>query len=239
MKALVAADQSNFAEVLLKNASSLSLQVTQSCFHEVLHAHALAGDCKAAWCVIADMRTAGFMPNQVSCAILLKLVSSQSQAADLSKIIDLLDSMEASADDVLVCSITQACLRVGRLDLLSHMTFHRGSSDNNGRSPTQTAPIYGSMIKAFGQAGFVERIWALWDEMKSKGVEPTEITLGCMVEALVANAEADAAWRLVREIWQDEHRRHLVNTVTYSTLLKGFYNKPDKVEAMYQEMRER
>jgi len=236
IKALVAADQSNFAEVLLKNASSLSLQVTQSCYHEVLHAYVLAGDCKAAWCVVADMRTAGFMPNQVSCSILLKLVSSQSQAADLSKIIDLLDSMEASADDVLVCSITEACLKVGRLDLLSHMTSHWSKS---GVSPKLTAPIYGTMIKAFGQAGYVEQIWALWDEMQSKDVEPTEITLGCMVEALVANTEADAAWRLVREIWQDEHRRHLVNTVTYSTLLKGFYNKPDKVEAMYQEMRER
>jgi len=43
----------------------------------------------------------------------------------------------------------------------------------------------------------------------------------------------------VREIWQDEDRRHLVNTVAYSTLLKGFFKKPEQVEAMYQEMRER
>lgn len=236
IKALLAANQNNFAEMLLKHASSFSLQASQACFHEVLHAHALVGDCKAAWCVIADMRNAGFMPNQVSCSILLKLVSSQSQAADLSKIIEMLDNMDASADDVLVCSITEACLRVGRLDLLSHMTFHWG---NSGHSPTLTAPIYGAMIKAFGQAGYVERIWALWDEMQLKGVEPTEISLGCMVEALVANTEADAAWRLVREIWQDVNRRHLVNTVTYSTLLKGVADKPEQVEAMYQEMRER
>merc|ERR1719242_2801882 len=122
------------------------------------------------------------------------------------------------------------------LDLLSHVTLHRG---NSGHSPTLTAPTYGAMIRAFGQAGYVERIWAVWDEMQSKGVEPTEITLGCMVEALVANTEADAAWRLVRKIWQDEHRRHLVNTVTYSSLLKGVADKPEQVEAMYQEMRER
>jgi len=120
--------------------------------------------------------------------------------------------------------------------LLSHTTVRWA---NSGVSPKLTAPTYGAMIKAFGQAGCVERIWALWDEMQVKGVEPTEITLGCMVEALVANSEADAAWRLVQEIWQDEDRRRLVNTVTYSTLLKGFYNKPEKVEALYQEMRER
>jgi len=235
-KALVAANQSNFAEMLMEDASSLSLQVSQVCYHEVLHAYALAGDCKAAWCVIEDMRRAGFMPNQVSCSMLLKLVSSKSQAADLSKIIDLMGSLEEPADDVLVCCITEACLRVGRLDLLPHMTAHRA---NRVQSHKLTAPIYGAMIKAFGQAGYVERIWALWDEMQFKGVEPTEITLGCMVEALVANSEADAAWRLVREIWQDEDRRHLVNTVAYSTLLKGFYNRPEQVEAMYQEMRER
>jgi len=236
IKALVASNQNNFAEMLNKHASSLSLQVSQACYHEVLHAYALAGDRKTAWCVMGDMRGAGFMPNQVSCSILLKMVSSQSQAVDLPKIIDLLDSLKDPADDVLVCSITEACLRVGRLDLLQHMTVQWA---NSGHSPKLTAPIYGSMIKAFGQAGYVERIWALWDEMQFKGVEPTEITLGCVVEALVANSEADAAWRLVREIWQDEDRRHLVNTVAYTTLLKGFHNKPEQVEAMYQEMRER
>jgi len=235
-KALVAADQTNFAEILIKHASSFGLQVSQACYHEVLHAYTLAGDFKAAWSVTEDMRGAGFAANQVSCSILLKMVSSQSHATDLSKIIHLLDSLEAPADDVLICSITEACLRVGRLDLLSHMTAKWA---NRGFSPKLTAPIYGSMIKAFGQAGCTERIWALWDEMQSKGVEPTEITLGCMIEALVANSEADAAWRLVREIWQDEDRRHLVNTVAYSTLLKGFYNKPEKVQALYQEMRER
>merc|ERR1719210_1254042 len=144
--------------------------------------------------------------------------------------------MEAPADGVLVCSITEACLRVGCLDLLSDMTVRWGSSGSNTGIPKLTAPIYGTMIKAFGQCGYVERVWAVWDEMRLMGVEPTEITLGCMVESLVANSEADAAWRLVREIWQDEHRRHLVNTVTYSTLLKGVADKPEQVEAMYQEM---
>merc|ERR1719195_1858787 len=95
------------------------------------------------------------------------------------------------------------------------------------------------MIKALGQAGEVDRVWALWDEMWSKGVQPTEITFGCMIESLVANSEADAAWRLVQEFWQNEDRRHLVNTVIYSTLLKAFSAQPQKVEAMYLEMKER
>merc|ERR550532_1906142 len=103
------------------------------------------------------------------------MISSQSQATNLSRIIDLLDSLEEPADDVLMCSITEACLRVGRLDLLSHMTVRWA---NSGVSPKLTAPTHGAMIKAFGQAGCVERIWALWDEMQVKGVEPTEIA-GC------------------------------------------------------------
>merc|ERR1719237_314577 len=95
------------------------------------------------------------------------------------------------------------------------------------------------MIKAFGQAGRIERVWGSWQEMISKDVQPTAITLGCMVEALVINKETDAAWKLVQEMWEDESQRHLVNTVTYSTLLKGFWDKPEKIMAMYDEMKAR
>ena len=126
----MAANQTKFAEMLIKHASSLSLQVSQACYHEVLHGYAVAGEFKAAWRVMEDMRVAGFTPNQVSCSILLKMISSQSQATNLSKIIDLLDSLEEPADDVLMCSITEACLRVGRLDLLPHMTAHRRSEEH-------------------------------------------------------------------------------------------------------------
>ena len=41
-----------------------------------------------------------------------------------------------------------------------------------------TAPTYGSVVKAYGQARVVERIWELWMEMRDRGVTQTAITVG-------------------------------------------------------------
>jgi pentatricopeptide repeat protein len=62
-----------------------------------------------------------------------------------------------------------------------------------------------------------------------------------MVEALVANGCTADAWDLARNLWNDTNTRQLVNTVIYSTILKGFAvaRETDKVMALYQEMKER
>merc|ERR1719498_739598 len=97
------------------------------------------------------------------------------------------------------------------------------------------------MIKAYGQAHDIDHVWALWEEMARRDVRPTSITLGCMVEALVMNRCADQAWQLAQNLWNDESQRSLLNTVIYSTILKGFAmaKRPDRLMALYEEMRER
>jgi len=109
-----------------------------------------------------------------------------------------------------------------------------------GGLPALTAPTYGSMIKAYGQAGNVERVWALWSEMNERGVTPTAITLGCTVDALVKNSCVDDAWALVQDLLKVESRRQYVNTVIYSTILKGFgmSKQTHRIFAVHAEMRE-
>merc|ERR1719482_187288 len=104
-----------------------------------------------------------------------------------------------------------------------------------------TAPTYGSMIKAYGQAHDVERLWDLWNEMTQREVRPTAITLGCMVDALVKNNAVDDAWHLLNTLLQDEKMCGLVNIVIYSTVLKGFAmsKQINKVFTVYSEMRKR
>merc|ERR1719253_646764 len=60
-----------------------------------------------------------------------------------------------------------------------------------------------------------------------------------MTEALVANRYADEAWELLRAQSQAEGREGCVNTVIYSTVLKGFAwtRAIDKVFSVYKEMR--
>jgi len=103
---------------------------------------------------------------------------------------------------------------------------------------TLAAPTYGSMIKAYGQAGDVARVRELWQEMEEQGVKPTSITLGCLTEAFVINGHPDEAWELVTKQMECEDRRECINTVIYSTVLKGFASvrRMDKVFMVYQEM---
>merc|ERR1719478_2004280 len=60
-----------------------------------------------------------------------------------------------------------------------------------------------------------------------------------MVEALCANGRPAEAWQLVHKMREDEHTRPLVNTVIYSTILKGFAHtkETDKVMAVYEGMK--
>merc|ERR1719181_450577 len=60
-----------------------------------------------------------------------------------------------------------------------------------------------------------------------------------MTEALVTNNSADEAWKLIQEQSVSEERRACINTVIYSTVLKGFAlaRRIDKVFMVYKDMR--
>mmetsp|Transcript_36865 Transcript_36865/g.118864 ORF Transcript_36865/g.118864 Transcript_36865/m.118864 type:complete len:483 (-) Transcript_36865:109-1557(-) len=188
------------------------------------------------WSVVEEMQAAGVKPNSVTCSIILKSLTGFSQPADLSRVIELIDSIEESIDEVLFSSVIAACIRIKQMDLLSElMKRYR----QRGGFVKLSAPTYGSMIKAYGQAGDVHRVQELWAEMQEQGVKPTSITLGCLTEALVVNNKAQEAWDLVRQQMKDEERRGCINTVIYSTVLKGFAvtRCMEKVFIVYEEMR--
>merc|ERR1719388_92054 len=188
------------------------------------------------WKLVEDMKTAGAAPNAVTCSILLKALTDHSHAADVQSTMDVLQEMDEPMDEVLFSSVIEACIRIHRLDLLSEMMRKYAQQ---GGLLALTAPTYGSMIKAYGQAHDVERLWELWNEMSQREVKPTAITLGCMVDALVKNGCVDDAWQLLNTLLEDEQMRTLVNTVIYSTILKGFAmsKQISKVFTVYSQMR--
>eukprot|EP00420_Gonyaulax_spinifera_P031130 CAMPEP_0197871124 /NCGR_PEP_ID=MMETSP1439-20131203/1632_1 /TAXON_ID=66791 /ORGANISM="Gonyaulax spinifera, Strain CCMP409" /LENGTH=796 /DNA_ID=CAMNT_0043490053 /DNA_START=148 /DNA_END=2536 /DNA_ORIENTATION=+ len=237
IRGLLSMNEEAAARQLLKEASKLGAQACQSSYHSLLHARVVAGDRHGAMQLMEEMRPHGVMPNAVSCSILLKMVVAPAQSVDLLRIIKLLETQDIPMDEVLLSSIVEASLKAGRLDQLAKVLERNRAQPGGGLA--LTAPTYGSMIKAFGQAREVVRMWAVWQEMVTRGVQPTAITLGCMVEALVANRRTEEAFELVYEAWGDDKRAHLVNTVTCSTLLKGLAKNPEKVLEVYDEMRAR
>lgn len=236
MKGQLAVGDNRAAHQMLEEMTQRGLSASLVTYHKLLNSKVQTGDVRAAWRLVEEMQKARLAPNAVTYSILLKAFVGPPHANDLAKAMKLIDIMETAMDEVLFASVAEACIRTGRLDVLSQRTRQY---KENGALQGLTAPTYGSMIKAYGQAHDVDQVWLLWDEMAKRQVRPTSITLGCMVEALVMNHCCEQAWDLVQKISADECQKSLLNTVIYSTILKGFAmsKRLDRLMALYEEMR--
>jgi pentatricopeptide repeat protein len=236
LKLYLAKGCSEEAHALVKEMTAAGFQANKVTYNELLHAKVVAQDHRGKWELVDQMQKTGVRANSVTCAILLKSLTAHSRPDDVKRIINLIDDVEEAIDEVLFSSVIEACIRIRQLDLLSDlMRRYR----EKGGFVNLTAPTYGSMIKAYGQAGDVVRVRELWHEMEERGVKPTSITLGCMTEALVANRHPEEAWDLIHTQLESEDRKGNVNTVIYSTVLKGFAvsRNIEKVFFVYKEMR--
>merc|ERR1719265_3110633 len=236
LKAFLKAGQIQKARTLLSEMSAGGVTPNKVTYNEMLNALVNIKDRRGMWQLISDMAAKGMYPNSVTCSIILKSLSATSDPSSVARAMELIDTMHDEMDEVLFSSVIEACVRVGKLDLLSAKLQQYAA---RGGFEGLTAPTYGSMIKAYGKARDTERVWALWGEMRKRDVKPTSITLGCMVDALVKNDQPDSAFDLVQEVKQDPVCRDTLNTVIYSTILKGFTlaKQPERVDQVYQEMR--
>jgi len=234
MKGYLAQGDEKSATALLQELSAKGLSASHSSYHGLLNARANAQDRTGAWKLVDEMQAAGVSPNMITCSILLK--SKATSPNDLTRVLALVDAMPQGMDEIFFGTIVEACVRTNSLDLLSKQTTKFASQ---GGSAALTAATYGSMIKAYGQKWDLKRVWDLWGEMTSNNVQPTAITLGCMVEALVTNYRTADAWTLAQQLLSEESTRPLVNTVIYSTIIKGFSHMKEigKVMELYEQMR--
>merc|ERR1740117_786792 len=234
MKAYLAHENESAAAHLLGELAEKGLSASHSSYHGLLNARVCANDHKGAWKLVEEMKAGGIPPNMVTCSILMK--SKANGANEVSSILEMVDATGQKMDDVLFATVVEACARTNCFDVLSKQT---AKFAREGGSLALTAPTYGSMIKAYGQMWDVKRVWELWGEMTSNNVQPTAITLGCMIEALVSNRRTAEAWQLVQQMLREDSTRPLVNTVIYSTLIKGFAQMKDvgKVMTLYDELR--
>jgi len=238
LKSHLHAGRSDAAHQILHEMSERGLPANKVTYNELLNARVIAKDRRGIWQLIGDMKKAGLQPNTVTISILLKSLTQHSHTQDVISTMELLSQMEEPMDEVLFSSVIEACIRTQRLDLLSDIM--RKYAQQGGLLKL-TAPTYGSMIKAYGQAHDVERLWELWNEMSHREVKPTAITLGCMIDALVKNGCVEDAWELLNTMLSNEDTSILVNTVIYSTVLKGFAmsKQSSRIFMVYEEMTKR
>merc|ERR1719379_1250066 len=237
LKAYLKQGQIAKARKLLSEMAESNIEANQVTYNEMLNALVAVKDRKEMWGLVREMNSMGMRPNAVTCSIILKSLTAHSAPDDVRQAMALIDNLHEDMDEVLFASVIEACVRVGQLDLLSSkLQQYAGVGGLAGL----TAPTYGSMIKAYGRARDIERVRELWHEMRRRHVRPTSITLGCVIDALVNNGFPDEALSLVREIKEDETCKDILNTVIYSTLLKGFAQarQPNRVQDVFEEMKQ-
>jgi pentatricopeptide repeat protein len=236
LKGYLGSGRPDDARALVQEMADSGLEANKVTYNELLHSKVMNRDREGIWAVIEQMHMAGVRVNSVTCSILLKSLTVQSEFEDVKRVTDLIDEVEEAIDEVLFASVIEACIRIGHLDLLSDLMRRY---KQKGGLFNLAAPTYGSMIKAYGAAGNVPRVRELWSEMNEHGVKPTAITVGCMTEALVINGQAEEAWNLVHKELESEERQASINTVIYSTVLKGFAvtKNISKVFTVYEEMK--
>jgi len=187
------------------------------------------------------MRELGFGVTNVACSLVLKALKEGASRTEVKKSLALLEELVEPMDEALCSSAIEACLRVKELELASDFMANLGNIKAKSKSVGLSPATYGSMIKAHGQARDLEQTWATWNAMFKNGTSPSAITFGCMVESLVMNGAVDDAWKLVHEMLSSEEHSECVNTVIYSTVMKGFSHarRPDQCFAVLDEMRAR
>merc|ERR1740138_79251 len=220
--------------------TSEGLKPNQVTFNELLNAMASKGGDglrKQMWGIIDEMKVAEVKPNQVTISILLKNLNWHSGKPEVSKTMDLIKFMDEAMDEVLLSSVVEACVRIGKPDLLEKQLKRLQESAPIEINGSHT---YGSLIKAYGHAGDLTSIWRCWKEMRSRHIKPTSITLGCMVEAIVRNGDTEGAYDLIHQMQDDEQCKDVLNSIIYCSVLKGFTRerKIDRVWAVYKEMKE-
>lgn len=238
IKAHLKNDNFEKARSLMEEMKQKNLQPNRVTFNELLNAMVMKGGParrSQIWDLLAEMREAGVKPNQVTCSILMKNLNAQSDPNDIMQTMELINMTDEPMDEVLLSSIVEACVRIGKPDLLASKLQQL---QNNGNIAATGSHTFGSLIKAHGRAKDIDGVWRCWKEMRSRHIKPTSITLGCMVEAVVSNGDTEGAYELIHQMQDDEQCREALNSVIYCSVLKGFTRekKMERVWSVYEEM---
>merc|ERR1719171_664950 len=207
-------------------------------YNEVINGMVRSGNCRKqdVWSIVDEMKAQGIKPNRVTCSILLKDLKAKSAGSCVTRTMDLITEMEEPMDEVLLSSVVEACVRVGKPDLLTS-TLAQVQGQKNSLC-VSGAHTFGSLIKAYGHAKDIDGAWRCWKEMRSRHIRPTSITIGCMVEAVACNGDIEGAYELIHQMHDDNQCRDQVNAVIFCSVLKGFAHakKMDRVWAVWEDM---
>ena len=188
------------------------------------------------WEVIRMMKESGVSIDHYTFAILLKYVKTLgfNTGSDVQRVLSLLDdsSVDVCADEILLSSTLEVCIKARETQRMKRILAHFKQA-----RMCVSVHTYGTLIKAYGSVLDLSGARALWGEMiEERKLEPTDIVLGCMLDALVKGSCAGEADALLEE-WTS---KGVVkpNVILFSTLIKGFGQEmqPERAQAVWSKM---
>lgn len=222
------------AKALLQEMKREGQEPNDISYNLLLNASVSAGDFQEAWNTVEVMQQNGFV-DHYTLSIMMKAMKKVHNGKHLKRALELLSStgIKACSDEVLLNTVVEACTRNKDRDHLENILEEFSAS---GLRPSVST--YGSLIKAAGVLKRVDRCWELWREaVDDRKLDPSEIAMGCMLDALVCNGCLEDAVTLF-----DQWKSCLTpNTVMYSTLAKGFATarQSSRAMALWHDMRSR
>jgi len=223
------------AKNVLKEMVDDELKPNDVSYNCLVNCAVTAGHLSEAWDIIAQMETAGVAIDHFTLSIMMKALKKVKNYKDLDMIFALVDrtKLNVCSDEVLLNTLLETCVRYQQSSRLEAII---GQVKTCSLRPS--VHTYGSLIKAYSSLKRIDGCWELWSEMVDyRAMVPNEITIGCMLDALVCNRQVEQAVALLQR-WKDTVPP---NIVMYSTIIKGFANTRQASRAMdvWEEMKAR
>mmetsp|Transcript_123607 Transcript_123607/g.227777 ORF Transcript_123607/g.227777 Transcript_123607/m.227777 type:complete len:1019 (+) Transcript_123607:145-3201(+) len=222
------------AKELLLEMESAGMPPNDVSYNCMINAAVSKGLWQEAWSTVDMMERSGVKVDHYTVSILMKALKKSKDSRNVGRALALLDhsGLDPCSDEVMLQTLLETCIR--------HREHFRLQSITKSFEKSSLQPsvfTYGSLIKACSILKRVDKCWELWSKMADeRAMEPNDIVLGCMLDALVCNQRIEEAVALFKT-WQPTIPP---NTIMYSTLIKGFANsrQPSKAMDMWREMQE-
>jgi len=221
------------ARNLIADMRKVGLKPDHASFNCLLGEAVSAGNFQEAWSVFEEMEKSKLAPDNFTLSILMKMVRKSRSSRDAQQALSVLDRSNVNfcQDEVLLNTVLDACIHLKDARRLSRVLH---SYEQSTLKPSVQA--YGLIIKAYACMKQTKKCWSAWREMtQDRGIVPTEVTLSCMLDAVVSAGQVEDAVQLFGK-WRQQVP---LNTVIFSNLIKGFAAKGDSQRAMemYREVK--
>ena len=213
-------------ELLMKH----SLVPNDITFNTMIDALVKSNKMKLAFDLFEEMQHVfKIQPDMFTYSSLIKGIKSpESYLAEdnLQKVLSLLQQIKendlAKGDEILFNCVIDACFKFG--DYQKAVQIYQDMLENDIKP---SAITYGIMIKGYGQFKSLENAMKIYQIMKAENIKVNEITLGCLIDACIKCGNLNKALEII-----EEQKNVQMNTIIYTTLLKGFTKERNIAKAL-------